>query len=128
MSVAQLLSQNFRDGGAFFMFLYFLLWILVIIFSVLFLINFKSHKKDLVRLKVLNNRILFIGSFGVVFSMFYWLIGMHGALSAIEIAKDISPELIVSGFRASLIAPIYSLLLFMVSGFVWLLFRNKLLV
>jgi hypothetical protein len=126
MSVAQLLKQNFMEGEPFFMTLYLTLWILVIIFSVLFVMNFKSKSKDLGKLKKMNTRIMFIGGFGVVFSTFYWLIGMHGALSALEMAQDISLELVLKGFKASLIAPIYSLFLFMVSGFVWLFFRNKL--
>lgn len=125
MSVASLLKGNFMDGGPFFMTLHYIMWILVILFTVRFLMNYYSKDKDLKKLRKFNSKIIFIGAFGFLLSLFYRYLGMYGALSSIEVAQDISPSLILGGLRVSFIAPLYSLFLFLVTSLIWFNFWNK---
>jgi len=125
MSVADLLKENFIDGGPFFMILHYILWILVIYYSIRFISNYGSTNRDYKKLEKFNASILFIGGFGLLFSLFYRTIGMYSAFAALEVASDISPSLVAGGLKASLIAPLYSLLLFLVTSIIWFINRNK---
>jgi hypothetical protein len=125
MSVADLLKQNFWEGGPFFMTLHYIMWILVIVLTIRSIKNFRVENRDYKKLENLNTTILFIGGFGLLFSIFYRTIGMYSAFSVIEASSDISPTLVAGGIKASLIAPIYSLFLFLVTSIIWFIFRNK---
>nr|WP_319269437.1 hypothetical protein [uncultured Draconibacterium sp.] len=127
MSVADLLKQNFMDGGPGFMTLHYLMWILVIIFSVRAAKNIRSKDCDFRKLEKLNTSILFIGAFGLLLSLFYRTMGMYSAFSVLETTSDISPTLVAGGLKASLVAPLYSLFLFLVTGIIWFTFRLKII-
>ncbi|WP_319501213.1 hypothetical protein [uncultured Draconibacterium sp.] len=127
MSVADLLKQNFMDGGPGFMTLHYLMWILVIIFSVRAAKNIHSTNYDYRKLEKLNTTILFIGGFGLLLSLFYRTMGMYSAFSVLETTSDISPTLVAGGMKASLVAPLYSLFLFLVTGIIWFIFRLKII-
>lgn len=127
MSVADLLKQNFMDGGPGFMTLHYLMWILVIIFSVRAAKNIRSKNCDFRKLEKLNTSILFIGAFGLLLSLFYQTMGMYSAFSVLETTSDISPTLVAGGLKASLVAPLYSLFLFLVTGIIWFTFRLKII-
>ncbi len=124
MSFASLLKENFIDGGPFFMTLHFLMWFLVILYTVRFLRNYYSKNKDLKKLSKFNSTIIFIGGFGFLLSLFYRTLGIYGALASIEVAQDISPTILAGGLRVSLIAPLYSFFLFLISSIIWFVFRN----
>lgn len=125
MSIADLLKQNFIDGGPFFMILHYILWIVVIIYSIRLIKNYHSTNRDYRKLEKFNATILFIGGFGLLLSLFYRSMGMYSAFSALEVTGDISPTLVASGLKASLVAPLYSLFLFLVTGLIWFINRNK---
>lgn len=125
MSVADLLKQNFIDGGPFFMLLHYFMWLLVIFYSIRFIKNYRSPNPDYVRLNRFNATILFIGGFGLLFSLFYRTLGMYSAFAALEVTSDISPSLVAGGFKASLVAPLYSLFLLLVTSIIWFVNRNK---
>ena len=125
MSVADLLKENFIEGGPFFMTLHYITWILVIFLSIRFMKNFRSKNRDYKKLDKFNSTILFIGGFGLLFALFYRTMGMYSAFSALEITSDISPTLVASGLKASLIAPLYSLFLFLVTSIIWFINRTK---
>ena len=127
MSVADLLKQNFMDGGPGFMTLHYLMWILVIIFSVRAAKNIRSTNYDYRKLEKLNTTILFIGGFGLLLSLLYRTVGMYSAFSVLETTSDISPTLVAGGMKASLVAPLYSLFLFLVTGIIWFIFRLKII-
>ena len=126
MSVADLLKENFIEGGPFFMTLHYITWILVIFLSIRFMRNFRSKNRDYKKLDKFNSTILFIGGFGLLFALFYRTMGMYSAFSVLEATSDISPTLVASGLKASLIAPLYSLFLFLVTSIIWFINRTKL--
>ncbi|WP_346854927.1 hypothetical protein [uncultured Draconibacterium sp.] len=125
MSVADLLKENFIDGGPIFMTLHYLMWILVIVFTVKATKTLHATNCDYQKLEKLSTTILFIGGFGLLFSLFYRAMGMYSAFSVLETSGDISPSLVAGGLKASLIAPLYSLFLFLVTALVWFVFRLK---
>ncbi len=127
MSVADLLKENFIDGGPFFMTLHYFLWILVIILSFRATRNSRATNCNYRKLEKLNTTILFIGGFGLLFSLFYRTMGMYSAFSVLETTSDISPTLVAGGLKASLIAPLYSLFLFLVTSIIWFIFRLKII-
>lgn len=125
MSLAGLIKETFLQGGPFFMTLHLIFWILVIYFTLKFIRNYYSENRDLKKLYKFNFAIISIGSFGLLFAIFYQLLGFYGALSVIEKAQDISPALILQGLRISLIAPIFSFFLFLVTIIIWFIYKNK---
>lgn len=124
MSVADLLRENFLEGGPFFMTLHYIMWILVIIIAIRFLRNYYSKNKDLKKMDKFNATIIFIGAFGFLFSLFYRNVGIYSALSSIEVTPDISTSLLIHGLKISLIAPLYSFFLFLTTCLIWFIFRN----
>lgn len=127
MSVVDLLKENFFDGGPFFMTLHYLMWILVIVFTVLAIKNIQSKKYSYKQLEKLNTTILFIGGFSLLFSLIYRTMGMYSAFSVLETSGDISPSLVAGGLKASLVAPLYSLFLFLITCVICFLIRLKII-
>ncbi len=125
MSIASLLKSNFIEGGPVFMTLYLIFWIFVIVSVIRFILNFKSKNRNLTTLKKFNSTIFFIGSFALLFSIFYWMMGLYSALQVAQTTSDISPVLFIEGLRVSLIAPLYSLFLFLFTSTIWFIQKNK---
>ncbi|HYQ56029.1 MAG TPA: hypothetical protein VEP89_01695 [Draconibacterium sp.] len=127
MSVADLLKQNFIDGGPGFMTLHFLMWILVIVLTTRAAKNIRSANYDFRELEKVNTTILFIGGFGLLLSILFRTTGMYNAFSVLETTSDISPTLVAGGLKASLVALLYSLFLFLVTSIIWFIFRLKII-
>jgi biopolymer transport protein ExbB/TolQ len=119
-----MIVEHLFVGGISFMLPIYLMWIAVIILSVKFLINYFSKNKDLQKLAKQNSLILFLGSFAFLFGLLGQILGLYGALQAIQSAGDISPAIMAGGLRVSLIAPLYGLVLLVISSIIWFVFRN----
>ena len=102
----------------------FIMWVVVIILAVRFLIQFKKGENSMKQLTRQNEIILFIGSFAFLFGVLGQVIGLFGAFEIIQNVGEMSPSLIAGGLKISSIAPIYGLVLFLVSGVIWFVFRN----
>ncbi len=77
-----------------------------------------SIKKTRARLKHIKT----IGTFGLVTGILGQLIGFYQAFAAIEQAGDISPSLMMGGFKVSMITTLYGIFIFLVSLLLWLVF------
>ncbi len=126
MSVFGSLAEQFMNGGFLFMFPMFLMWIALIFLTIKLSINNRSENRNIEKLKYQNSIILFMGSFMFLGSIFYQTLGFYQALSAIEVAGDISPSIIMSGLKVSFIAPLHGCFFFLLCGTVWFIFRSKL--
>lgn len=109
-------------GGMLFMSIITILGIGMIIFSV----------KNLISVFVKNetsgksvNYILMFGSLAFIIGLLGQAIGMFGAFAAIQAAGDVSPGLIAGGLRASMIAPLYGVIYFILSIPIWMVLREK---
>ncbi|MFO7880821.1 MAG: MotA/TolQ/ExbB proton channel family protein [Bacteroidales bacterium] len=116
--------EHFYQGGPTFMSIVYLLWIVVIIMTVRIIYDLVKGKKTIAKLKKENEVILFTGSFAFLVGVLGQVIGMFEALKVMETVKDISPALLAGGLRVSIIAPLYGLTLFIISGPIWFVFRQ----
>lgn len=55
------------------------------------------------------------GSTAFILGILGQVIGLYQAMSAIQQAGDVSPALLAGGFQVSMIAPIYGMILFVIS-------------
>lgn len=60
------------------------------------------------------------GSLAFMLGILAQAIGLYQAMSAIQAAGDVSPALLAGGFQVSMIAPIYGILIFIISLIIYL--------
>lgn len=99
------------------------MWISVIVLSAMNIAANKEKKLEQ-SFKRRSETILFLGSLAFLIGVLGQLIGIFHALGAIQVAKDISPAVIMGGLRVSMLPPAYGFVLFIISGIVWFVFRN----
>lgn len=121
-----MILKHLIEGGPAFMFSIAFMWIVVIFLTIRLFLNYFSDKRNVEKLATYNSMILYIGSFAFIFGIFGQIIGLYGALDAIERAGDIAPFLIAGGLKVSLLTVIYGLSLLLFSSIVWYTFRNLL--
>lgn len=121
-----MILKHLIEGGPAFMFSIAFMWIVVIFLTIRLFLNYFSDKRNVEKLAKYNSMILYIGSFAFIFGIFGQIIGLYGALDAIERAGDIAPFLIAGGLKVSLLTVIYGLSLLLFSSIVWYTFRNLL--
>lgn len=64
--------------------------------------------------------ILVAGSLSFMLGILAQAIGIYQALIAIQAAGDVSPAIIFGGFKVSMIAPMYGLIIFVLTLIIWL--------
>uniref|UniRef100_UPI0040485214 MotA/TolQ/ExbB proton channel family protein n=1 Tax=Roseivirga sp. TaxID=1964215 RepID=UPI0040485214 len=60
-----------------------------------------------------------IGLFAFMVGILASAIDLMGAFSAIEMAGDVSPSLLAAGLKFTLIAPVYGLMIYVLSLIIW---------
>jgi hypothetical protein len=116
------LGEAFVMGGALFMTIVTLLGLAMVFFTV------RSYFKVFVKKEHSPagiNFILMFGSLSFIIGLLGQAVGMFAAFQAIQEAGDISPNLVAGGLRVSMIAPLYGLLIFIVSIPLWMVVREK---
>ncbi len=124
MSVFSSLKEQFINGGFMFMIPMMIMWIVLIFLTIKLSLSYRLESRNVEKLKNQNSIILFMGSFMFLGSIFYQTLGFYQALSAIEVARDISPSLIMGGLKVSFIAPLHGCFFFLICGIIWFIFRN----
>ena len=103
----------------------FILWVVsIILIAILAYRLFTKDSTKFSNTKLLSELILFLGSFAFLWGILMQVIGMLQALSAVEVAGDISPALIAAGIKISLYAPVYGFILFLVTFVAWFVARR----
>ncbi|MCF8378655.1 MAG: MotA/TolQ/ExbB proton channel family protein [Bacteroidales bacterium] len=110
----------FQTGGPLFMGILTLMLfiILALFFYYLYLIiklEYKDLDQTLKRLSFLKTG----GVIALVTGFLGQMVGLHYAFTAIEAAGDVSPSILAGGLKVSMIAPIYGLLIFLISYLLW---------
>ena len=77
--------------------------------------DYKSKEETRKRLTYLKS----FGAFAVVLGFLGQMIGLFAAFEAIEGAMDISPAILAGGLKVSIIAPIYGMVIFLISYILW---------
>ncbi|MGM0609390.1 MAG: MotA/TolQ/ExbB proton channel family protein [Candidatus Muiribacteriota bacterium] len=100
------------------------MWLVVLFLIIKFFLNYFSDKRNIEKLKKHNSLIIYIGSFAFLFGVLGQMLGLYGALDAIEAAGDISPYLIAGGLKVSMLTVMYGFSLMLISSIFWFIFRN----
>ena len=118
--------KHLFEGGPTFMVPIFIMWLAVIIMAIRLIVQLNKGEKPRPKMSKQNEVILFIGSFAFLFGVLGQVIGLFEAFEVIQEIGEISPSLIAGALKVSSIAPIYGMLLFLVSSVFWFIFRYKL--
>ena len=116
-----MLYQHLIVGGFWWMLPIYILWVVVLVLTIAMAIKyFKSNTNN----KKLRELTLFLGSLAFFWGIFGQIIGLLGAMSAIEAVGEISPSLLAGGFKVSMYTTTYGFALFIVSFIVWFIARR----
>ncbi len=120
-----MIIRFFYEGGAFFMSLVYLMWIIVSALVLRFIFLYRSNK-DSQKLKRTNDGILFFGSFAFLLGITGQMVGLIDAFDVIQNMNNASvrPGMLAGGLKVTFIAPIFGMMLLMLSAIIWFVFRN----
>lgn len=114
----------FWEGGIF-------MWVLLALSIVILYLSLKyimflfgKHKTEPGR-EVGINSILFWGIISAAFGFFAQVLGIYMAIGAIMNASDISPMIVMQGFRISFITTISGLSIFICSAIIWFALKYR---
>lgn len=114
------MKSLFNQGGVLFMSILTIVLIVMVVWVVYHTVQYlksNSGKLETIIRKIGYTRS--IGLFALVLGIFGQLLGLYQALTVIEQAGDISPALIFGGLKISMIAPIYGMIIFLISLVLW---------
>jgi len=111
-------------GGPYYIAPIFMMWIVVLFFSVKFFLNYFSDKRNFEKLEKFNSIILFSGSFAFLIGIFGQLIEFYKILDIIEREGDVPFSIIAGGIGVSLLTVIYGFALLLVSTLIWFINRT----
>ncbi len=120
-----MIIRFFYEGGPSFMSPVYLMWIIVFILAIRFVILYRLNKNPQ-KLKRTNDSILFIGSFTFLIGITGQMVGLMAAFDAIQKVGDagIDPQLLAGGLKVTFIAPLFGMVLLLISAIIWFVFRN----
>jgi len=111
----------FYEGGTLFMgFLTLILFLILAIAIFNIILISKKDYKDISETRKKLSYIKSLGLFALVSGFMGQLVGMYQALGIIEQVAEISSSLLAGGLKVSMIAPLYGMLIFLISYGLWL--------
>ncbi|NEW80160.1 MAG: MotA/TolQ/ExbB proton channel family protein [Gelidibacter sp.] len=96
------------QGGSFFMYPLLLILILEIVLFVLGIIKKENLNK---KISLINT----VSLFAIVWGFLGQILGLMVAFESIQLVGDISPTVLAGGLRISFIAPIFGIIIFLIS-------------
>ena len=105
--------ETLFNGGPFMM-------VLAVIFSINFIISIKNIKKP-----YKTNSIVLLGVFSALFGILGTYTGVKNALSVFTAFNNISPEILINGFKTSLITSYAGAIIMFFSALAWYYFVKK---
>lgn len=115
-----MLYRDLVEGGIYFMLPIYLLGIAVIVLTLMHAYRLITGKvSSPAGAKKTREAILFMGSLALLWGIVGHVLGMMEMMDCLVQAGDIAPALIAAGFKVSILAMIYGLILFVVSYIVW---------
>lgn len=120
-----MIIRFFYEGGAGFMSLIYLMWIIVVSLAIRCIVLYRFNKNPQ-KLKRTNDGILFTGSFAFLTGITGQMVGLMAAFDAIQRVGDagVDPKILAGGLKVTFIAPFFGLLLLLISAIIWYVFRN----
>lgn len=118
-----MLYKHLFDGGIPYMLLIYILGVVVIALTLALVYGYiKKGPKDYEKLKKQREVILFLGSIGLLVGIIEQIIGITAIMNFLA-EIEVSPAQLARGFRASLIAPAYGFILFLITYVIWFVAR-----
>ena len=105
--------ETLLNGGPFMM-------VLAVILSLIIFLSIKNVKEPYE-----TNSILLLGIFSALFGILGTYIGVKNALDVVTAINNISPEILINGFKISLITAYAGTIIMFFSALVWYYFVNK---
>ncbi len=120
-----MIIRLFFEGGSSFMSIVYLMWIIVFIHAIRFVILYRGDKNPR-KLKRTNNSILFFGSLAFLIGITGQMVGLITGLDMLQATSEagIDPRNLAGGFKVTFIAPIFGIMLLILSSILWFVFRN----
>lgn len=120
-----MIIRLFFEGGVFFMSLVYSMWIIAIVQTIRFIIEYRGNGKPQ-KLKRINDSILFFGSLSFLFGITGQMMGLIAAFDIIQSTGEatIDPRYLAGGLKVTFIAPIFGITFLMLSAISWFVLRN----
>ena len=99
--------ETFLNGGPFMM-------VLAVIFSIIFFISIKNINEP-----YKTNSIVLLGIFSALFGILGTYTGVKNALNLVTAINNIAPEILINGFKTSLITAYAGAIIMFFSSLVW---------
>lgn len=113
----------FNAGGVF-------MWLIVVCLIMVVLLAWRGigsiRKKSFNRARLDLKSLLVLGFSAIAFGVLGQVLGIYRALGAIIVATDISPAIVLEGFRTASISTIFGTIVFIITLLVWLGMRELL--
>ena len=94
--------------------------VLAVIFSIILFLLIKNINEP-----YKSNSILLLGIFSALFGILGTYIGVENGLNVVTAVNNISPEILMNGFKTSLITAYAGAIIMFFSSFVWYYFIKK---
>ena len=75
--------------------------------------------------KNLTLGVIYLGGFSAIWGILAQGIGIWFALTEIQKAADVSPAIIMGGIKVSMIAPLYGIVIFLISSVLWFILKTR---
>jgi len=120
-----MIIRLFYEGGPTFMSLVYLMWIMVFILAIRFIFLYRGNKNPQ-KLKRTNDGILFFGSLAFLIGITGQMVGLIAAFDAVQRIIDVRiiPQALAGGLKVTFIAPVFGIVLLILSTIIWFVFRN----
>ena len=120
-----MIIRLFYEGGPTFMSLVYLMWIMVFILAIRFIFLYRGNKNPQ-KLKRTNDDILFFGSLAFLIGITGQMVGLIAAFDAVQRIIDVRiiPQALAGGLKVTFIAPVFGIVLLILSTIIWFVFRN----
>ena len=105
--------ETLLNGGPFMM-------VLAVIFSIILFLSIKNINEP-----YKTNSIVLLGIFSALFGVLGTYIGVKDALNLVTAINNISPEILINGFKTSLITSYTGAIIMFYSALVWYYFVKK---
>jgi len=113
-------------GGPIFMIPLTAMLLTIIVLGILsWLMMVRKNHPPSTTLKNMILSVIYIGSFAAVWGILGQGLGIYQALYAIQVAGDVSPALIMGGIKISMIAPLYGIMILLVSSLIWFVLKLR---
>lgn len=112
------MTKLFYEGGPLFMGILTIVFLVLIVVSVYAFINKQKTAEKEKNLSLIRG----VGLFALVTGILGQLIGLYEAFSAIQQVGDVSPAMLASGLRVSMITTLYGMVIFIFSLLIWFAF------